>query len=89
MLWSLVLKCVMDFKGSLQLLEEVGPVTKDSRDAGRTAKQSPGLCSDLGCVLKLRISQSGSVDEYLCGVTVPIKYIYIVSVHSGSMYEII
>lgn len=52
-------------------------------------KESPGFCSDFGCVLKLRITQSGSVDEYLCGVTVPIKYIYIVSVHSGSMYELI
>lgn len=79
----------MDFKGSLQLWEELGPVTRHFRDAGRTTKQSPGFCSDLGRVLKLRISQSGSIDEYLCGVTIPIKYIYIVSVHSGSMYELI
>lgn len=83
--WSLFLKCVADFKGCLQLWEGLGPVTKDFRDAGRTAKEIPGFCSDLGCVLKLRISQSGPVDEYLCGVTVPIKYIYIVSIHSGSM----
>lgn len=78
-----------DFKGCLQLWEELGPVIKDIRDAERTAKGSPGFCSDLGCVLKLRISQSVSVDDYLCRVTVPIKHICIVSVHSGSMYELI
>lgn len=53
--WSSFVKCVMDFKGSLQLWEELGPVTKDFRAAGRAAKLSPGFCSDLGCVLKLRI----------------------------------
>lgn len=79
----------MDFKGCLQLWEELGPVAKDFRDAGRTAKESPGFCSALGCVLELRISQSGSVDEYLCSATVPIKYIYIVSVQSGSVHELI
>lgn len=51
-----------DFEGCLQLWEELGPVTKDFRDAGRTTKESSGSCSDLGCVLKLRISQSGAVD---------------------------
>lgn len=78
-----------DFKGCLQLWEELGLVIKDTRDAEQTAKGRPGFCSDLGCVLKLRISRSGSVEEYLCNVTAPIKRICVVSVHSGSMYELI
>lgn len=45
--WSLFLKCVMDFKGCLQLWEELGPVTRDFRDEGRTAKESPAVVWDV------------------------------------------